>query len=49
MIQTENIIDNQVMISSGLKVGEIIATAGVSFLRDGQNVRLLDKHVKQFN
>ncbi|MBU2968689.1 efflux RND transporter periplasmic adaptor subunit [Pseudoalteromonas sp. C2R02] len=49
VIQTENIIDNQVMISSGLKTSEIIATAGVSFLRNGQKVRLLDKHVKQFN
>ncbi len=49
LVQTENILDNQVLISSGLKVGEIIATAGVSFLRDGQTVRLLDKHIQQFN
>ncbi|SFC61841.1 efflux RND transporter periplasmic adaptor subunit [Pseudoalteromonas denitrificans] len=49
VVQTENIINNKVMVSSGLKADEIIATAGVSFLREGQNVRLLDKHVKQFN
>jgi len=48
-IQTESILNNEVLISSGLKAGEIIATAGVSFLRDGQRVRLLDKHVKRFN
>ncbi|WP_425403893.1 efflux RND transporter periplasmic adaptor subunit [Hwanghaeella sp.] len=48
-VQTENIIDNQVLISSGLEAGEIIATAGVSFLRDGQKVRLFDTSVKQFN
>ena len=48
-VQTESIIDNQVLISSGLQEGDIIATAGVSFLRDGQSVRLLDKNVRRFN
>ena len=48
-VQTESIINNQVIISSGLNDGEIVATAGVSFLRDGQSVRLLDKHVQRFN
>ena len=48
-IQTENIINNEVLVSSGLKAGEIIATAGVTFLRDGQTVRLLDKTVQRFN
>ena len=48
-VQTENIIDNEVLVSSGLKVGDIIATAGVAYLRDGQQVSLLDSHVKRFN
>jgi len=48
-VQTESIINNKVIVSSGLKSGEIIATAGISFLRDGQTVRLLDKHVQRFN
>ncbi|RVU39740.1 efflux RND transporter periplasmic adaptor subunit [Hwanghaeella grinnelliae] len=48
-VQTENIIDNEVLISSGLEAGEIIATAGVAFLREGQKVRLFDTGVRQFN
>lgn len=48
-IQTENIINNEIMISKGLKPGEIIATAGVAYLHDGQAVRLLGVGTKQFN
>lgn len=48
-VQTENILNNQVFISSGLKDGDIIAIAGVAFLRDGQQVSLLDKHTQRFN
>lgn len=48
-VQTENILNNQVYISTGLTHGEIIATAGVAFLRDGQSVTLLDKHTQRFN
>jgi multidrug efflux system membrane fusion protein len=48
-VQTENIIDNEVLVSAGLKAGEIIAIAGVTYLRDGQTVKLLDKHVQRFN
>ena len=48
-VQTENIMNNEVFISEGLKEGEIIATAGVAFLRDGQQVTLLDKHTQRFN
>lgn len=40
-VQTENVINNQVMLSKGLKSGEIIATAGVPYLHDGQKVSLL--------
>lgn len=49
MVQTESILNNEVLVSAGLKPGEIIAIAGVSFLREGQSVRLLDKHVQRFN
>ena len=48
-IKTENILNNKVYISSGLQPGEIIATAGVAFLRDGQQVSLLDSQTKRFN
>ena len=48
-IQTENLLDNTLYVSSGLKPGDIIAIAGVSFLRDGQKVTLLEKDVQLFN
>lgn len=49
IIQTENIFGNEVLVSAGLENDEIIATAGIAFLRDGQSVKLLDKQVQQFN
>ena len=48
-VQTENVLNNIAFISLGLKKGEIIATAGVAFLRDGQKVTLLDKTIQRFN
>lgn len=48
-IQTENIIDNDILISNGLKAGEIIAVVGVEYLHDGQSVRLMGVGPKQFN
>ncbi|MBF0453414.1 MAG: efflux RND transporter periplasmic adaptor subunit [Magnetococcales bacterium] len=48
-VQTENIINNEVMISHGLKPGEIIATAGVVYLHDGQKVSLLNVGAKKYN
>ena len=48
-VQTENVLNNIVFISSGLTNGEIIATAGVAFLRDGQKVTLLDNTTQRFN
>lgn len=48
-VQTENILDNQIYISDGLVSGEIIATAGVTFLRDGQTVSLLEQKTQLFN
>ena len=41
-VQTENIINNEVFISSGLEPGEIIAVAGLPYLYDGQKVTLMD-------
>ena len=33
--------DNMVAISDGVRPGDVIATAGVSFLTDGQRVKLM--------
>lgn len=49
VVQTENILNNEVFISDGLNEGEIIATAGVAFLRDGQKVTLLEDRLQLFN
>ncbi len=40
-IQTGGLRDNDVAVLSGLEEGDVIATAGVSFLREGQKVSLL--------
>lgn len=48
-VKPENIINNEVLITSGLEPGEIIATAGVVYLYDGQKVRLMDLGPKVFN
>ncbi|WP_448568024.1 efflux RND transporter periplasmic adaptor subunit [Thalassotalea ganghwensis] len=48
-IKTENILNNQVFVSEGLSTGDIIAIAGVAFLRDGQQVTLLDDSTQRFN
>ena len=45
----ENIINNEALITQGLKPGEIIATAGVEYLHDTQKVRLLDTGPNTFN
>lgn len=45
----ENIIGNTVYITQGLKSGDIIATAGVVYLHDGQKVRLLNQGPAVFN
>ncbi len=42
-VQTGGVRDNEIAVLSGLTEGDVIATAGVSFLRDGQTVTLLDK------
>jgi multidrug efflux system membrane fusion protein len=48
-VKTEDILDNLIYISDGLISGEIIATAGVTFLRDGQTVTLLEQKTQIFN
>lgn len=35
--------ENMVIVSSGLEAGELVASAGVSYLRDGQSVQLLEQ------
>ncbi len=42
-IRTGGVRDKDVAVLAGLEDGDIIATAGVSFLREGQTVRLLEK------
>lgn len=37
----QGVLENLVAVSSGLGAGDIVASAGVSFLRDGQTVKLL--------
>lgn len=42
-IEGGGIRDSNIIVSKGLKAGDIIAVAGVSFLRDGQKVRLMEE------
>jgi RND family efflux transporter MFP subunit len=42
-IEDDGIRDSDVVVTSGLKAGDVIAVAGVSFLRDGQKVRLMEQ------
>jgi RND family efflux transporter MFP subunit len=39
-IESDSIRGSHIIVNKGLKAGDIIAVAGVSFLRDGQKVRL---------
>jgi RND family efflux transporter MFP subunit len=41
LIKTAGISENMVQVSEGVQAGDVIAVAGVSFLRDGQRVKLL--------
>ena len=36
------VLDNEIAVKSGLHNDDIVATAGISFLTDGQTVRLLE-------
>ena len=42
-IRAGGVRDNDIAVLEGLEAGEIVATAGVTFLRDGQEVKLLDE------
>jgi multidrug efflux system membrane fusion protein len=44
-IRNGGVGDNTIAVLEGLEEGDIIATAGVSFLHDGQKVTLLDEHL----
>ena len=44
-VETGGVRDNAIAVLDGLEEGEVIATAGVSFLRDGQQVTLLDERL----
>jgi RND family efflux transporter MFP subunit len=37
------LLENKIAVTEGLSEGEIVATAGVHFLRDGQQVRVLEE------
>ncbi len=42
-IEDGGIRDDNIIVNKGLQAGDIVAVAGVSFLRDGQKVRLMDR------
>jgi hypothetical protein len=41
MVMVAGVRENSLLIVDGLNAGERVASAGVSFLRDGQKVKLL--------
>lgn len=44
-VEIEDLHDNEVQIAGDLDAGDIIATAGVEFLADGQEVRLMGREM----
>jgi len=40
-VEAESAFDNNIVVTSGLKPGDIVAVAGVSYLRNGQKVKLM--------
>lgn len=44
-VEIENFHDNEIQIAGDLRPGDIIASAGVEFLTDGQKVRLMGKQM----
>ncbi|MFQ5656675.1 MAG: efflux RND transporter periplasmic adaptor subunit [Candidatus Methylomirabilales bacterium] len=46
-VTTGNLTDNGIMVRDGLQPGEWIATAGVNYLREGQQVRILGEESKE--
>lgn len=45
MVQLEGIRGNKAIVTQGVKQGDIVASAGISYLKDGQKVRLLPLEV----
>ena len=43
LVKGEGAIDNFVTIIEGIKAGDIVASAGVTFLSDGQEVKLMEQ------
>jgi multidrug efflux system membrane fusion protein len=41
-VETRASVDNNIVVTKGVKPGDIVAIAGVSYLRDGQKVRLME-------
>jgi RND family efflux transporter MFP subunit len=41
-VEASGIRDNDIVVTKGVKAGDIIAVAGVSFLEDGQKVKLME-------
>lgn len=41
-VETQASVDNNIVVTKGVKPGDIVAIAGVSYLRDGQKVKLLE-------
>jgi len=41
-VETQASVDNNIVVTKGVKPGDIVAVAGVSYLRDGQKVKLME-------
>jgi hypothetical protein len=48
-VEPFNITNNDVYVKAPLKDGDIVVTAGVSYLSDGQKVKLLEQTIDIFN
>jgi hypothetical protein len=46
-VQGTSVRQNDVVISGGIKSGDIVAVAGVSFLEDGQKVKLMEASAEE--
>jgi len=41
-VEAQDSVDNNIVVTKGVKPGDIVAIAGVSYLRDGQKVKLME-------
>jgi len=46
-VESKTVRDNSAVLSDGVKSGDIIVVAGVSFLEDGQKVKLLEQQAEK--